>query len=362
VRYLVEHQSADGAWRSDTYGHFRDGDALTPLVLSALLETPARERWRDSCRRGAGYLAGLTTPQKADEAAELSYPVYTAALAASVLSEPWTGSHYRARDVWVALLRRLQLTEEGGWKPDDVEYGGWGYSVGPPHKPREGEPASPLAEANLSATVFAIEAWRAAGIAVDDPAVRHGLVFVRRCQNFHADEKTRTADLDDGGFFFLHHDFQRNKAGPAECATAPRFRSYGSTTADGLRALLACGLTKDDPQVRAALHWLEQNFRPDQHPGVFPPGSEPRRDALYFYYAASVSRALRAAGVDTLKAPAGPVRWADVLAAELVKRQRSDGSWSNPANSMREDDPILATAWAVKALSLCERGTTRSPH
>jgi squalene-hopene/tetraprenyl-beta-curcumene cyclase len=355
VRYLLAHQAADGAWRSEVYGHFRGGDALTPLVLSALLESRCEDA-REPCSHGADYLAALTAPGKNDPL-ELSYPVYTAALAVSVLSRPEYAHHRQARDAWLALLQRQQVTEEGGWIPTDIEYGGWGYSAGPPRKPRRGEPIEPLAEPNLSATVFALEALRAAGISPDDPAIHRGLGFIRRCQNFPLDSLLRDPDLDDGGFFFLHHDGQRNKAGPAETA-APgiHYRSYGSTTADGLRALLACGLTWHDPHVQAAVHWLERNFRADQHPGGFPAGSEPRRDALYFYYAASVSRALRAPGVDTLETPAGTVGWAGALATELIRRQQDDGSWSNPADSMRENDPLLATSWAVTALSLCDRG------
>ena len=34
--YLLRRQSADGAWRSTTYGAFRDGRALTPHVLRCL--------------------------------------------------------------------------------------------------------------------------------------------------------------------------------------------------------------------------------------------------------------------------------------------------------------------------------------
>ena len=36
VSYLEGRQSPDGAWRSDVYGTFKDGTALTPLVVHAL--------------------------------------------------------------------------------------------------------------------------------------------------------------------------------------------------------------------------------------------------------------------------------------------------------------------------------------
>jgi squalene-hopene/tetraprenyl-beta-curcumene cyclase len=186
--------------------------------------------------------------------------------------------------------------------------------------------------------VFALDALRAAGFA-DKSVYEKALVFVRRCQN------------EDGGFHFIYDDPVRNKAGVAEQpADGPtRFHSYGSTTADGLRALLLCGVPADDPAVRSARGWLVKHFRPDTHPGQYIPTHEPNRDAVYYYYAASVSKALRAAGVRE----AGGKPWAESLAAELAKRQKDDGSWANPVELVRENDPIVATASAVTALANC---------
>ncbi|MDW8224039.1 MAG: hypothetical protein RMJ82_13935, partial [Gemmatales bacterium] len=36
VKFLLQRQAEDGAWRSEYYATFRDGTALTPLVLLAL--------------------------------------------------------------------------------------------------------------------------------------------------------------------------------------------------------------------------------------------------------------------------------------------------------------------------------------
>ena len=43
------------------------------------------------------------------------------------------------------------------------------------------------------------------------------------------------------------------------------------------------------------------------------------------------------------------------LAAELVRRQLPDGSWSNTFTDAREDDPLVATPWAAAALAICRR-------
>src|SRR5262245_20965065 len=85
--HLLPQQAKDGAWRSEVYGAFKDGGALTPLVLHALQGTPASPKLEAAYRKGAAYLAGLV---KADGEIDaglfgLSYPVYTSAGAVIVL-------------------------------------------------------------------------------------------------------------------------------------------------------------------------------------------------------------------------------------------------------------------------------------
>src|SRR4051812_23156685 len=57
VRLLLGSQSADGSWRSDVYGPFKDGPSLTPLVLRALLNLPTGKELEDAVAKGAAYLA-----------------------------------------------------------------------------------------------------------------------------------------------------------------------------------------------------------------------------------------------------------------------------------------------------------------
>src|SRR5262249_51357884 len=77
---------------------------------------------------------------------------------------------------------------------------------------------------------------------------------------FAAAPAGRAPASDDGAFFCAPGDPPRNKAGVAGTAHRgrERFASYGSTTADGLRALLACGLPRDGARVTAARHWLAE--------------------------------------------------------------------------------------------------------
>ena len=46
--------------------------------------------------------------------------------------------------------------------------------------------------------------------------------------------------------------------------------------------------------------------------------------------------------------------WRSDLAAELLKRQRPDGSWVNEDSRWLEGEPSLVTGYALLALSYCK--------
>lgn len=352
--FLVSRQSADGAWRSDVYAPFKDGDALTPPVLLALVssgETHAKET-----ARAWEYLAPLVdSAGKVRPTATLAYPTYAAAYIALAARGDAAA---KTRDAWLAYLRARQLSEELGWRRDDLQFGGWGYAHDPPRKPAPGTPLAPLAEPNLSATLFALEALRAGGAKDDDPAIVQALAFVRRCQNFsghnsaHADDANR---FDDGGFFFMPADPVRNKAGVVgtDDAGNERFASYGSATADGVRALQLCGVAADDLGLKAGWRWLAEHFSAASHPGGYESDREVARESVYYYYCRALATALTT--VDEASLPEGCDRQllAGELAEAIVFRQQSDGSWVNAAVDVREDDPLVATSLAVVALAKC---------
>lgn len=364
-RFLLDRPTPDGGWHSDVYGPFKEGPTLTPLVLRALLHLPPGVSGLESrYRQGAAYLANhVQDDGRVANPNGVTYPVYTSAGAVQVLSQPGNARHRLARDGWLKFLRERQLTEELGWQPADKPYGGWGYSPRIPRKPGPGEPLLPLTESNLSATLFALEALRAAGVPADDPVFRRALVFVERCQNYPDDPAGRDPTFDDGGFFFIHDDAARNKAGVAgkDRAGRERFHSYGSTTADGLRALWYCGRPADDPRLTAARTWLEFHFRGDMHPGKYEADREYYRGAVYYYWCCSAAQALRDIGLETLRTDRGQVRWADELTDELTHRQRPDGSWANPLVPQREDDPLVATSLAVIALAHSRESLAEGP-
>ena len=339
---LIAAQSPDGAWRSKTYGAFKDGTSLTPSVLKTIAFGPTIEGSEAARVRAAGFIAAKVRPDGSIDEGQfgLLYPVYFGSASVIALSKVYVPGGREARAAFLADLRRRQLVEPLGWTPADPAFGAWGYAVEPSVKRDDGR----TVDADLSSTLFAVGALRLGGATADDPPIRKALRFVERCQNFDLGEPA----LDDGGFFLTPTDPSRNKAGPSK---ADRFHSYGSATADGLRALLRCGLPPDHPRVVASLRWLERNFTISTVPGTFEGPRESEREATYFYYCWSVAHAFRSLGIRTFESNGRRVDWAAELAEELLRRQRPDGTWSNRFSASKEDDPLVATPFALGALA-----------
>ncbi len=342
VAYLLQQQSDDGAWRSDVYATFKEGTALTPLAVTALQAAldagDANPDTPKAIEKGLKYLGQFANASGVRPTREgFDYPVYTAALTLKAFSHQSARDYLAARVPWVKYLKERQLTEKIGWKPKDKEYGGWGYCQVIPKKPEPNTFAPSLIESNVSATMFALDALHRAG-ELDVETTKAAAVFVRRCQN------------DDGGFHFIYDDPVRNKAGVVSINAKPLvFHSYGSTTADGFRALTYCGLPNDKNRRKLAAEWLQEHFRADTHPGTYAKGQEANREAVFFYYVASASQALRESGMNR----AGGNDWAIELPQELAARQKKDGSWENRVGLVRENDPIVATCNAISALAAC---------
>ncbi len=165
-------------------------------------------------------------------------------------------------------------------------------------------------------TRFALEALAAAGQAAasSDPVCERARVFLSRCEN------------PDGGFFFSPVVTDANKAGEE----AGSFRSYGSSTADGALALRAGG-----GDSSTAVAWLQRHDHPVLPSGLEAPARRRYARGLRFYYAEAASKFAR------------PSEWR----GPLLREQRPDGSWCNPEPLVKEGDPLIATALAIRALA-----------
>jgi squalene-hopene/tetraprenyl-beta-curcumene cyclase len=112
----------------------------------------------------------------------------------------------------------------------------------------------------------------------------------------------------------------------------------------GLKSLIFAQVKKDDPRVKAAWSWLQQNYDFTQHPGM--------GTTTYYFYLNTAAVALEAFGEAYVPDDKGRKRsWAQDLGQRLVSIQRADGSWLNENGKYWEDNPVLVTSRALIALN-----------
>lgn len=228
------------------------------------------------------------------------------------------------------FLKSLQFTDVDD---HDLKSGGVGYDG----KERP----------DLSNTQFFVEALLAAGVPKSDPAVQKALRFISRCQNLageHNDQPfaKKATDDDKGGFTYNPAVSDKNRT------PAGGLRSEGAMTYAGLKSFLHAGVSKDDPRVKAAVDWIGRHYTVEEHPGQGQAG-------LYYYYQ-TFGKALAALDQDYIVDAAKQKHdWRKDLFEALKKRQKADGSWSNANKAFQENNPELATAFAVLTLSYCQK-------
>ncbi len=339
--YLWAQQASDGGWHSATHGLLRGGQAWTPFVLHALLEAPdgACPRPPGGVERALAFLRRHINDEGALGLADpdvLEYPNYATAYALRVFARHSDAADGLLVEKMTAYLHGQQFVERRGFEAGDPAYGSWGFG-------EERLPPGVAGHVDLSHTRRVLEALREAGHA-DLDAYRSAEAFLRLTQK-HPRDAGLDSLLFDGGFFASPVVQSVNKAGRAPGAPdgVPVFRSYATATADGLLALLAAGVPRDDHRVQAAVRWLRA------HPALAYPEGIPQDDpdqwhrVLFFYHLAVRAEAYHAL--------AWSGSWQEEMIRLLRRRQRADGSFSNPYGAPnKEDDPLLATSLVVTAL------------
>ena len=166
---------------------------------------------------------------------------------------------------------------------------------------------------------------------------------------------TGLQNLDTDGGFFFHPEGKHlgNKAGWSDRA-GTKARSYGTCTADGLVALelLSAGGGKETERIEAAANWLVREAGVGEVPGFgFTPPEKGWDEGLRFYYLMALSAAITHLPEDK------SVDLKQRVVTALVAEMKSGGSWKNESSKMREDDPFIATCFALVALGRL-RGNT----
>ena len=226
-------------------------------------------------------------------------------------------------------MTSIQWDTSEGKSQSDPAYGGAGY----------GKHSRP----DLSNTSFLVDALHAVGNDADSEAIQRALVFISRCQNLESADNTTPfgAKVNDGGFYYTPAAGGTSQAG--ETANGG-LRSYGSMTYAGLKSMIFAGVDAGDPRVKAATEWIRRHYDLETNPGM--------GDAGLYYYYHTFAKALDALGFDEFVDQDGNGHdWRAELNQELMKKQRSDGSWINTNERWLEGNPELVTGYVLLTLS-----------
>lgn len=328
VEFLTKAQTPEGAFTPSA------GPAVTALVTAALLKN-GRTPDDPVVAKALKYLEGFTQPDGGIYLPESNHRNYETCISIVAFSAANKDGRYaKLLKGCEAYVKDLQWDEGEGKDKSDPFFGGAGY----------GKSKRP----DLSNTSFLIDALKEAGKGPEDEALQKALVFVSRCQNLETHHNTTefSAKNPDGGFYYTPAAGGTSQAGKTEQGG---LRSYASMTYTGLKSMIFAGVGPEDPRVKAAVTWLRGNYSLKDNPGM--------GDNGLFYYYHTFAKTLDALGQEKFADAAGKEHsWREELAAELVSRQKEDGSFANANPRWMEGDPNLVTGYVLLTMQYLKPG------
>ena len=357
AEYLWSRQAEDGGWHSEKYGLLRSGQALTPFVLHSLLMIPEEVHpgSSDGVDRALAFIRRHTDERGVLGVADpevLEYPNYATAYALRCLELVGAEQDCELIDRMRTYLQAEQFTEARGVNPQSLAFGGWGFGGD--------QPFGETGHMDIAHSRRVQQALRESHVE-DQKLYSRAERFLRIVQRHPTDRRPQPKLPDsnvqlsvvdgaganyDGGFYFSPIVLAANKGREArnEQGELAGFRSYATSTCDGILCLLACGVMPDDPRLRDATKWLAIHQNLDYPEGVPTEHPEPWGDAIHFYHLAA-----RAEVNCRLNWPGD---WRAEIEHLLAEDQRADGSFVNAGSHlMKEDDPFLCTALALITLT-----------
>jgi hypothetical protein len=130
-------------------------------------------------------------------------------------------------------------------------------------------------------------------------------------------------------------------------------------TYDDLLPFVYCDLSPEQQLALRARSALTNYYTPDRNPDLtkrygaagFMPGTQ----GLFYYYFV-VAKTLTTFRERALVTADGVSHdWVDDIGSRLIRTQSSTGAWSNGEASWWEDEPVLATSYALLTLKLCRK-------
>jgi squalene-hopene/tetraprenyl-beta-curcumene cyclase len=119
----------------------------------------------------------------------------------------------------------------------------------------------------------------------------------------------------------------------------------------GVKSLIYCGVSKDDPRIKKAYAWIQKNYTVEYNPGM----PKLRQHWGLYYYYHTMAKCLDILGRDEVIDAEGKHHdWRADITAALAKRQEENGGWKNDTDHWMEADPNVVTGYALMALAHCK--------
>lgn len=347
VTWLWSQQSEEGGWYSTTHAVLRDGKVLTPYILFHLLQLPQdilRDKEKEIQNAYAFIVREMNASLDEKKSNLTDYPNYSAAYTLRVMNI--LQGDTSLQNILIDYLLDQQFTEQRGFDSTHLAYGGWGYG-------EAGLPYGRHGHVDISHTRRVTEALCEAGyLRHNDLQERIGSdveFFIEGVQR-HPDDrrlyegcKSRKDLPYDGGFIASVVTLSTIKSQPVEFAGAGiHYPSYATATCDGLMTMRMLGLQKTKAYTDTK-KWLKENQHYSTIDGL-KDHPEQWDEIMHYYHLAVRSEAMNVAD------PYGA--WRDSIEMILEKEIHPDGSYVNPLGGVnKEDDPLMATIFAIQALS-----------
>ncbi|OVE76971.1 hypothetical protein BVX97_00100 [bacterium E08(2017)] len=330
--WLSDEQARDGSWSK------ADFPALTALALQAFALGKHPEK-KKTIKKAKDFIltcvqddGGIYKNIKGRKGGGLSN--YNTAICTTAL-------FLLQDDELLPVIRNARgFIAAGQHQGDDIYKGGFGY-----------DRDTKRAYTDLLNTFYSVETMKLTESVEDsrpsdekkaDIDWKSTIEYIEKIQN-----NPDSGPENEGGFFYKPGE---SKAGETKNKDGEIvFRSYGSMTYVGMLSLIYSDVDKNDPRVMSAFHWSARHWSLDENPGM---GGE----GLYFFYNV-LAKCLSAFGRDNIPQSDGSsVDWRKELAVKLLNEQKVDnkgrGYWVNDTGRFWENDPVLATSYALIALQL----------
>ncbi len=321
--------------------------AITGLVVQGLMLDPGIDETHPLVIQGTRYILKYAKEDGSIHGGML--PGYNTAVCLSALGLVRT---HQALDAVLAgqkYLKSLQYAKTNKANPNDLGldapimidhpfFGGVGYS-------EQGVPDLPSLSAFL-------QGLHDTGVSTNNVAYQRALVFLSRVQMLdEVNEMPYADDSSQGGFIhapvadLVSFDYPtgQSMAGTIteiveDGRAITRPRAYGSMTYAGFKSLIYANIDPDDPRMASAWKWIQENYTLDENPGLGKQG--------YYYYLATMARALDAFGVEEINGR----NWREEMIDKLHELQYINGSFKMLDSRWMENNDVLIAAYALIAL------------